>query len=1184
MARKFSLGELIGKRDGESKINFHKLKDAIKTKWNINLSLGNALRKHRTDTRIQILKDDVSRALDGDVESLRRVKEYTLKRNQQISLAIPQEEVHFLQDADFIHQILTECDQISPPPDVFSSTKGFSIKKVSSDGSVNINKSKLNNFERNELYMLSVIAFDLISLEESQKSPIHMSKAAVGFDQSLALMQDVLQLPKELVKGLEDKAHKGTEYGFNLSVFLHQAQNAKMLSQESNQPNELYCRVGYMSREVVEQKKLDLETKGTHVHTTQIVANSPNPIWDEQYKLPLLSKADYLLVELWRIKSKKKSANDYLGRCLIKLDPHMDEIVEQVFDLTSASGKQSDWTILMSIKIIANASQTKLIDQYSVCQKLDIFQTFTCELTHYLRKNNYQIYFKKCVQPFERIKNKLIEILDLNHFQVRASAFECTELWSKSKQLNREDIEMSMAMLNSQWETQDNILSENQRTNLKQQMSKLFEQEMRRLEYILIEFPPNQSESKPSVETVISNIFGSYTFLLSRKVLTSDYDLNNEVTKRLIKGISSWYKDTSQTILTRTRPKEELESLVLLCDAILLLIETSDMSYKDSISAANINFSNLIIFTIDERLSIEISNTTKMVLMEEPKIGEYFNKLYFMAFLVYRKVSVMLKRVVLAKSALDTFKLSAVHELFRPFLNHWVLAMREVSMKSIETTIEIESEGTHQYRGIRVSSSAIDIALCLLPSYLFYAKLEDWPDAQDRFFLALQTIQLNIDALLKYNRRMNEKITKLVEDGSMNPFEVNTEICVLLNNCYCTRYYLEEAPERMHWDKLKSCLEEEVQKNAIGDLIEGCLVNIKSKELEIIMTIGKVYKPQFADYYIEFISSAHSGDSTDIAIDTLMKWLLRNINTAIEVLCADLFIPLLEEMWRRTLDYITEYKDPIKSKGNSNKILESLVILYEFFDNDGKGIGTEKIGGTAYDSLVDHFSLYLQGTHELMMVFGTDVSEFCRQAPDKRGSCNYSVAYLIDKEMLEINIIQIEHIPSPATISSVSIYLHAAILPKYDAKTYECKTELKKYDSSMVIDEVMTIPIASPAMDKGFILQISLYYRSSHKMGLYSEYGGSMFLTSEVIGQMKSTGSLVDLLTGKNEVRKPIKMSFVDPGESEILAVIRERRNEDIATGSFYDSVTKGVKDGSVQRKLTDGVEGTKKFLNKFRK
>ena len=1180
MARKFSLGDFIRNRDGENK-TFHKFK-AIKSKWKANLSLGNVLRKNRTDTSIQKLKDDVSMALEGDIESLRRVKEYTLKRKQQLSVVIPQEEIHFLQDADFIHQILTECDQITPPPNVFDSTKVIPITKVGSGGSVVRTESKLNSYERDELYMLSVIAFDLISLEESQKSPIHMSKAETGFNESLTLMQDVLQLPKQLVKELEEKAHKGAVYGFDLSVFIHQAQYTKMQITEPNQLTELYCRVGYMSKEVVELRKLDLETKGTHVHTTITVPNSPNPIWDEQYKLPLLSKADYLLLELWRAKDKKKS-DEYLGRCLIKLDSHMEEIVEQVYEFTSNSGKLTDWTILLSMKIIANASQTKFIAKYDISQKLDIFLTFTTELTHYLSRNNHTLYFKKCAQPFERIKNKITDILGLNHFQVTSSAFECSELWSKSKQLNQEDIEMSMGILNCQWEKPDNILTMQQRSNLNLQMSNLFEQETRRLEHLLIEFPPNQLESKKHLDTIISNIIGSYTFLLNRNVLNSDYDINKEITKKLMKGINNWYKDTSQAILTRSSTEAELGSLVTLCDAILHLIETSDMSYKDSVSAANTNFSNLIIFTIDTRLCTEIGNITKRVLMEEPKIGQEFNKLYFTSFLVYRKVALMLKRVLLAKSALDTFELSAVHELFRPFLNHWILALMEVSIKSIETTIEIETDETHLYRGIKVSSSAIDIGLCLLPSYIFYSKLEDWPDIQDRLLLALQVIQLNVDALLKYNQKMSGKIEKLVANPNLQ-FELNTEIGILLNNCYSVRYYLEEAPERIHWEKLKSCLEEENQKNAIGKLIEGCLVKIQASEFETIQTIGKVYKSQFTSLYREFISSVHSGNTTEIAIDDLMKWLLRNINVAIQSLCPDLFIPLLEEMWRQSLNYISKYKDPNKSKGNSNKILESLVILYEFFDNDGEGIGTEKVGGTTYDSLIDHFSLYIQDSHELMMVFGTDVSEFCQQAPDKRGSCDYSVAYLIDKELLEINIIQIENIPSPSTSSSVSIYLQAVILPKYDAKVYECKTELKKYDSSMVIDEVMSIPVASSAMDSGFILQMSLYYRSSHKLGLYSDYGGSIFLISECIGQMKSTGSLVDLLTGKNEVRKPIKMSFVDPGESEVLAVLRERRNEDIVVSSFFDSVTKGTKEGSVQRKTTDGVEGTKKFLNKLRK
>ncbi|KAI6655089.1 hypothetical protein LOD99_2378 [Oopsacas minuta] len=1185
MARKFSLGNLIGKGEGENKINFHNFRDAIKTKWKTNLNIGGALRKSRTDTNFQKLKDDLSRALDGDIASLNRVKEYTLKRKMQLKVSVPKEEFHILEDADFIHQILTECDQISPGANVFKSEKGCPIKKMNSGSDAVMSKPKLNENERNELYMLSAIAYDLISLEESQKNPTNVSKDEIGLENSLTLMQEVLHVPKDLIKGLEERVHTCSEYGFYLSVDLHQAQNTKTTIQDSK--TQLYCRVGYISREAVEHKKLNLDGKGTLVHTSQSVADSQNPVWEENYKLPLISKADYLLIELWKSKTNKKgtkSSDEHLNRCLIKLDSHMEEINDQMFDLISTSGKGTQWEILLSIKIIASASQLNFLTQYDSTEKLEIYRTFTCELTLHLNRNNITLNFNKYIQPFERIKNKLVEILDLNHFQVRAIAFECAELWSQSRQLSREDVEICVAMLNSHWDTTDNILSTGQRTRLIKQICNLLEHEMKRLEYLLIEFPPTQLNSIPCVETLFSIVFGTYTFLLNRTALEfitnydANYDINNDITKRLIKGISTWYKDTSQAILIRTTPKSQLESLVTLCELILLLMESSDLSYKDAISVASIDYSNLIVFTIDKGLSKEIEETAQLILTEEPKIGEDINKLYFMAFLLYRKVSLILKKIVLSKSAVNTFKLSSLDEWFRSYLNHWILALREVSMKNIETTIEIESDDDiHEYKGIKVSSSAIDIALCLLPSYLFYNKLEDWVDIQDRFHLALQTIQLNVDALLKYSQRMSERVSNLVKD--INPFELSTATCVLLNNGYCIRHYLEEAPERMHWENLKSFLEEGVQKNAIYELIECCLGKISAIEWECMRNIGKVFKPQFSTFYTEFISTPQPAED---AIDNLMKWLLRIVNTAIQNLSSELFIPLLEEMWRRTLECIAEYKDPLKSKGNNSKILESLVILYEFFDNDGKGIGTEKIDGTIYDSLVEHFSLYLHESHELIMMFGRDVSEFCRHAPDKRGSCNFSVAFLVDKEILEINIIQVGCLPTPNTSGSVSVYLQASVLPKYyETKNYECKTELKKYESSMVIDELISIAVAKLGMQQGFLLQISLYYRSSHKMGIYSEYGGSMFLTSDYIGQMKSTGSMVDLLTGKNEVRKPIKMSFVDPGEYEILSILRERRHEDAIINGFIDSVTRGVKEG---RRLTDGIEGTKKFLNKFRK
>ena len=1176
MARKFSLGE--------HRINFNKFKDAIKTKWNV----GNARRKPRTDTNLQNLKDDFSRALNGDVASLKRVKEYTLKRSQRLKESVPKEEFHYLQDADFIHQILTVCDEISPAANVFDPRKGIPIKKINSAANVLISKPNLNPNEKNELYILSVITHDLISLEESRKSPINVSKVEPGMENILALMQDVLQLPKGIVKSLEDSAHQGSEYGFSLIVSLHQAQNNKTPNAEFNQAT-LYCRVGYMSKEAVEQKKFDLEGKGTHVQVTQSVTESQNPVWEEQYKLPLISKTDYLLIELWRSKAKKKNAkssDEFLCRCLIRLDAHMEEVNEQLFELLSSSGKVTQWTVLLSMKIIASVRQLSFIVKYNTTQKLEIYRSFICELTQHLHTNKYSLNFDKYVQPFERIRNKLVEMLELNNFQVRTIAFECAELWSKSKRLSSEEIEMCIGMLNSYWEKTENILSQDQRTRLIKQICNLLEQEMKRLEYLLTEFPPTQLESLQCVHTLVSIIFGTYTFLLNRTSLEfmtnydTNYDINNDITKRLIKGINTWYKDTSQEVLVRTTHKTQLESLVLLCDSVLLLMESSDRSYKDAISAASIDYSNLIVFTIDKQLSKEIEETTKLILVEDPKHGEDHNQLYFMIFLLYRKVALIMKKIALSKSAVESFKLNCLHDWFRPFLNHWVVALREVSMRNIQTTIEIETDETHEYKGIKCNSSVIDIALCVLPSYLFYNKLEGWVDIQDVFYIALQIIQLNVDALLTYGQKMSERACSLV--NGLNSFELTSELCVLLNNCYCTIHYHEEISERMHLEKLKSFLEEEVERKAIDQLLNGCLDNIDTTERENMRTIGKSFKAQFSVFYAEFISTPQLVED---AIDSLMKWLLSIINIANQDLSPDLFIPLLEEMWRRTLECIAEYKDPTKSKGYSNKILESLVILYQFFDNDGRGIGTEKTDGTIYDSLIEHFSLYLQDSHELMLMFGRDVAEFCRCAPVKRGSCNYSVAYLIDKEVLEVNIIQIANIPSPNTSGSVSLYLQATVLPKYlETKSLESKTELKKYEESMVLDESISIPVAKVAVPQGYLLQISLYYRSSHKMGLYSEYGGSIFLTSDYVGQMKSTGSLVDLLSGRNEVRKPIKMSFIDPGESEILGILRERRHEDTVINNFIESVTKGVKEGSTQSKVSEGVEGTRKFLNKFRK
>ena len=55
-----------------------------------------------------------------------------MKRSQRLKESVPKEEFHYLQDADFIHQILTVCDEISPAANVFDPRKGIPIKKINS--------------------------------------------------------------------------------------------------------------------------------------------------------------------------------------------------------------------------------------------------------------------------------------------------------------------------------------------------------------------------------------------------------------------------------------------------------------------------------------------------------------------------------------------------------------------------------------------------------------------------------------------------------------------------------------------------------------------------------------------------------------------------------------------------------------------------------------------------------------------------------------------------------------------------------------------------------------------------------------------------------------------------------------------------------------------------------------------
>ena len=1148
-------------------------------------------RKFTTDTSIQKLKEDLSNVLSGDTDSLKRIREYTLRRKQEVKLDDKGGKSNeYLQDAEFIHQILVECDKISPPMDVFKRDTKL-CKKSNGKGELSQlkrgNDNTITKAERNEMYMLSVIAYDLISLEEAQKSPVHMSKAAPGFKDSLSHMQQILRLSDSTEKELADKAHKTADYSFNIKLIINGVQGLEEPSEDLAQSTYLSCKVGCLSKTMIEQKKLDLKSKGIHVNTTRFVQETGNTEWNEEFHFPLGCKEDYLLVEVWRSKTPKggkkksnKSAEENVSRCLLKLDPTMAETVEEDYELMTTAGKGTPAAVIMSLKIIANTTELRFISQYDASQKFAIYQKLVFEITRYLDQRGDSLCFGKLTEPFHCIQCKLIEILRLTEFQVRAAAFDCSEIWGKSKTMDREYMETSLELLKNEWDKVDNtIITTSQKRNITSNIMTVLDNELEKLANILPDFPPNELESKSRVQTMMITIIGSYIFLLDRGEKSRRFNLKDEVSQVITEGINTWYTEKSHTILDRSSPKFYLETLITLVDCVVFLMEASEMNYKEAFLAVKIDYSYVIIANVDAKIADEIAQASKIVLKEDK---QEMNKLFFMMFHLYRKLHLILKRVSdssISKKKLDELKLIKLEDWFRPFLDHWCVVLQEVCMQSIQTMIDIEEEGTHEYQGSKVSSSAIDIGVCLLPSYLMFTKLRVWSNRRERFHLALQTIQLNIDALRQYSNSMKDKIMNILENSQSDPFQVDAELCILLNNNNCMRYYVEEAKGKINLDKLN--LEGAYQLTSVDELFKASIEHVDAINWKSINAIGKKFKSQFATNYAKFISSSQASDEINQDIDDLMNWLLQNVIAIVHHLSSDLFLPLLEELWMQTLECIYDYKYANKSQSTSEKIHMSLDYLRNFFQNEGQGITDEKIGETIFASLVEHFSLYGEESHELMVKFGSEISEFCKRAPDNIGSCTINVAYFTDKQELEIRVIQIENIPNPGV--PIMIFLEAIVLPKYDSTPIEGKTKPRKYEKSIVFDESLNLSVPTESINRGFVLQINIFYSNTYKMGLFPDYGGSVYLTSQEIGRTNSTDSVTAVLKGANEVRKNIKMSFLaDPGKCEILNILKERKSEGPVTSSFVDSVTQGVKDEKIKRIFSEGMVETKKFFNRF--
>ena len=1092
---------------------------------------------------------------------------------------------------DFIYQVLQECDALQVTEDqVLFEARGR-------ENSVTTNicfGNEATQEEKKDLYTIALLGerenqrklrsgSHSCKLSKQEQAKQQAIKRNTQWEQEIKegqqiniseTLSEILELSNEQKKQWEENFHKKDMV---LNVKIHEG---KLSTQKlETEYHSIYCQVGLVSPNRIKKNQLHLEDIRHNSKSTSNKANTNEPSWEESIQLTL-GAHNCLAVELWgectvEEKSKKRDSpkkqpmlvKRLIGQCALDLGRQM-KIQRKCCPLLSLSGKETTGTLTLSIELVDKVELS--VRGLSDFKKYKLYKSLLIEAIRYQISNFLPLTFISMDPSVEKLCETIAIQLKLSEFEINASR------WSYINSVDsfidsKKELEYGLIILNSKWDSEAHKLDPEEKEELLHNIHRFYKDKLEVVKFLLLKYPPRNEKALTKINEHLGLLLKQFRFLKDRKVLDETEDFRRQIICKFKEGVYRWYMRTDERVTNKKDPLTHVQSLNTFCQHTILFIQMLRKYYPGQNSIVKVDISQIAFATIDPLLAGEI----EMCLDKIAKVKhEVSDKLIMSIFSLDRKLKLLLEeKKHIFKDDLE-LHLDLHSEWFKNFTTMWLNILRRVSVEYVDSVIKVETGLQEEiYGDLNITTSALDIAICLFPSYCFYAKMEEYLDPITRIHFAFQIVLGIQETLIRYVQLMGVKISEIVAKSRQHEFMLTNEMCLILNNIHFVKEYLEEIPRKLETHNSNIAEGHNAGHKMFIALLEEAEECLQHEEDQLLSAILPHFDSQIKKYF-KHLNSVLNKPVEDV-MTGLMDWLVVNFKVS-TVLSEVVFTELLEKLWRQVLSNIRVLMNGKQALSiHYEQILKVLNILFDFFHNGGEGLSYDALKNEPFTEIQRQLNLEMMSSSDLILKCVRGFADNGNSTNKNYGTLTYSTVYYDDREMLETSIMSLKDIINPSFTGKFKPFIEVSIIPKtlnIEAST----TKIIKYSNDIFINEALHTPIPRDKIGN-VVVKISLNYRDI--FGIRDQgYSGAIYVNGESIGHCSSDlGHIIN--HAENKVGNLIEGKFVFPSteNNENLNILRKRT--DSTSQLFIKELTNEEKKEQMLNRYTQNVNTSKKIF-----
>ena len=678
-----------------------------------------------------------------------------------------------------------------------------------------------------------------------------------------------------------------------------------------------------------------------------------------------------------------------MGRCVVdfsKLD--ITSHCSAWYDLTSHSGKTHRGKIHITLQ-----TDVSLDDSLQQAYKegrhgTDLLEKFLLEAGRHCIQTNSPFLNGILPETYMSAAQAIQDLHIMSEFDSSAAKFPLLTKYITKYTYLREELCITTLILTSLWNEATKIIPQKCLENISEHFYSIYQQEWQLLK------GTNEVVGIGHLSTVLNSIKHVFNFLKFTLRLPEALLFNEVLEDRILKDIDTWVDlefKKAQSLYPDSTPHDQAAVLSEVCCSAAQYLAISLVGYQKAFKKVGIAYFDLTYHKIHAFLAQKLKD-----FFETYDLGEHFIMLWErgenreneifesskgirILFRLYHGVRDVINLSTYAEKSLQNGRyLQQLYSWFIPCIVTWTDINRCVAKVCLERIVKYDSGQVYdKISNINVTSSAIDTSLCFEQCYQFYERLQ-WPVSGETFNIVTEPTIVGGDIAIQFATLMLQRLEKIIKEGidTKKIFQVDENVCLLLNNVSLAEHYLKDIPARLNWETLSNDIAPELFPiDMLHRVLDELIEKFEKIESQMIMIMGNHFESQFREDYNNFLSQNNEIEF-DSAVDPLMQWLVSSIQASCNTLTRKHFTQLLNELWLRVTKTLIEYKDN-KSRADVQykRLYLSIEVLYQLFYGKGDGLSEQQLYSVEFESLQNYFNLYSLDTQCLIGIYYCELAK-----------------------------------------------------------------------------------------------------------------------------------------------------------------------------------------------------------------